>query len=95
MENKIREYGHLHYPVTDKVNTENIKISSRMGLGMEKLDRDRFNPEKVYDWVKKSGVKWIRIQSGWAKTETVRGVYDFEWLDKIVDNLLAIFMQMC
>lgn len=90
MENKIREYGHLHYPVTDKVNTENIKISSRMGLGMEKLDRDRFNPEKVYDWVKKSGVKWIRIQSGWAKTETVRGVYDFEWLDKIVDNLLAI-----
>ena len=42
---------------------------SRMGIGMEKLDRDAFDPEKVYDKVAALGVKWIRLQSGWQKTE--------------------------
>ena len=60
-----------------------------MGLGMEKLDRDAFDPEKVYDKVAALGVKWIRIQSGWQKTEKEEGVYDFAWLDSQVDNLLS------
>ena len=60
---------------------------SRIGLGFEKLDRDVFDPEKAYDRVAESGVKWIRIQSGWARTEREPGVYDFAWLDAIVDNL--------
>lgn len=62
---------------------------SPMGLGMEKLDRDAFDPEKVYDKVAALGVKWIRIQSGWQKTEKEEGVYDFAWLDSQVDNLLS------
>ena len=61
---------------------------SRLGLGMEKLDRDAFEPEKVYDQVAALGVKWIRLQSGWQKTEKEKGVYDFAWLDEQVDNLL-------
>ena len=66
----------------------NIK-GSRLGIGMEKLDRDAFDPEKVYDKVAALGVKWVRIQSGWQKTERKEGVYDFAWLDSQVDNLLA------
>ena len=62
---------------------------SRIGLGFEKLDRDVFDPAAAYDYVAASGVKWIRIQSGWARTERARGVYDFAWLDSVVDNLLA------
>lgn len=62
---------------------------SRLGVGMEKLDRDAFDPEKVYDKVAALGVKWIRLQSGWKKTEAEEGVYDFTWLDEQVDNLLA------
>lgn len=31
----------------------------------------------------------MRIQSGWQRTETEKGIYDFEWIDKIVDNLIA------
>ncbi len=62
--------------------------NSRIGLGFEKLDRDVFDPEKAYDKVGALGVKWIRIQSGWERTEKVKGVYDFAWLDKIVDNLI-------
>lgn len=66
--------------------SEEIK-ESPMGLGMEKLDRDTFDPEKVYDKVAALGVKWIRLQSGWQKTEKEKGIYDFAWLDRQVDAL--------
>ncbi len=71
--------------------------SSRLGIGFEKLDRDAFDPEKAYDKLSRIGVKWVRIQSGWQKTEREKGVYDFAWLDKIVDNIIARGMQpwMC
>lgn len=65
-----------------------VKDESPMGLGMEKLDRDAFDPAMVYDKVASLGVKWIRLQSGWQKTEREEGVYDFAWLDSQVDALL-------
>lgn len=61
---------------------------SRIGIGFEKLDRNVFDPEKAYDKVGELGIKCIRIQSGWQRTEIEKGVYDFEWLDKVVDNLI-------
>ncbi|MDF2927238.1 MAG: hypothetical protein K0R57_6152 [Paenibacillaceae bacterium] len=61
---------------------------SRIGIGLEKLDRSLYDPEKVYGQLAALGVKWVRIQSGWAKTEKERGIYSFEWLDAIVDSLL-------
>lgn len=73
--------------VVKAYNASEIK-SSRVGVGFEKLDRNAFNPEKSYDKVAALGVKWARIQSGWERTEQVKGVYDFSWLDTIVDNLL-------
>ena len=70
------------------------KIShSRVGIGFEKLDRDVFDPNKAYDKVAKTGIKPIRIQSGWARTEKEPGVYDFGWLDEIVDNLVSRGME--
>lgn len=63
--------------------------NSVWGLGFEKLDRNVFDPGKAYDKVAALGVKWIRIQSGWARTERSEGVYDFAWLDSIVDNLVS------
>ena len=72
---------------------------SRIGLGFEKLDRGAFEPANAYDPVGASGVKWIRIQSGWPRTETAPGVYDWGWLDDIVDNLrsrgLEPWMCLC
>ena len=62
---------------------------SRLGIGFEKLDRAAFDPEKAYDKVAAIGVKWVRIQSGWNRTEKEKGIYSFEWLDPIVDNLAA------
>ena len=66
---------------------------SKLGIGFEKLDRNVFDPNKAYDKLALVGVKWVRIQSGWQRTERERGVYNFEWIDSVVDNLLARGMQ--
>lgn len=65
------------------------KRAARLGIGFEKLDRAVFEPEKAYDYVAGLGLRWVRIQSGWARTETEKGVYHFEWLDSIVDNFVS------
>ena len=81
---RLKKIGEIE-PVASK----DVK-KSKLGLGFEKLDRDVFDPEKAYPYVAQTGAKWIRIQSGWARTEKVKGEYDFAWLDSIVDNLLKI-----
>lgn len=62
--------------------------NSVFGVGLEKLDRNMYDPSPVYPELKNAGVKYARIQSGWARTETKKGEYDFKWLDDIVDNLI-------
>ena len=79
----------LHKIGNIKPKTAKDVKESRLGIGFEKLDRDAFDPEKAYDKIAALGVKWVRIQSGWQKTEKEKGVYDFAWLDSIVDNLLS------
>ncbi|MBO4539159.1 MAG: beta-galactosidase [Clostridia bacterium] len=70
--------------------SQNVTIRNPyFGVGMEKLDRDAFDPKDVIDRVAELGVKWVRIQSGWAKTEKEKGEYDILWLDEIVDGLLS------
>ncbi len=62
---------------------------SYVSIGFECLDRDLWKPEKCYDLLGKSGVKHARCQTGWSKCEKEKGVYDFAWLDDVVDNLLS------
>ena len=64
-------------------------IASRLGVGFETLDRDLFDPERVYPQLATLGVGWARVQSGWSKCETEPGVFDFAWLDDIIDKLAA------
>ena len=66
---------------------------SRIGIGFEKLDRKVFEPEKAYDLVAATGVHYVRLQSGWQRTETEKGKYDFAWLDDIVDQIIARGME--
>ena len=74
-----------------KVEIKNSSVvkKSRIGLGFEKLDRGAFHPEKAYDKAAALGLKWIRLQSGWQRTEKVKGEYDFSWLDDVLDNLIS------
>ena len=73
-------------------DSKDIKFS-KIGIGFEKLDRDIFDPNKAYASLAKIGVKKARLQSGWQRTEKQKGVYDFAWLDSIVDNLIAIGIE--
>jgi len=52
-----------------------------------------FQPERTYQHLARLGVKWARVQTGWARTEQTRGKYDFAWLDAVVDSLREIGVQ--
>ena len=67
--------------------------ASPLGVGFEVLDRKIYNPHRATPWVGKLGVKWARCQTGWARTETTKGTYEFGWLDDVVDGLLAVGVQ--
>ncbi len=61
--------------------------SSPWSVGCETLDRDYADFSGYKDYVGQLGVKHGRLQSGWAKCEKEKGVYDFDWLDRHVDGL--------
>ena len=67
--------------------------SSKYGIGFECLDRKMYDPAPYYDIAASLGVKHARCQTGWARTETKKGEYDFKWLDDVVDNLRARGIQ--
>ncbi len=78
----LPERGSLKFHSSKEIN------SSRFSLGFETLDRKMFKPEKCYDLLCQSGVKYARCQTGWSRCETEKGRYDFSWLDEVVDNLI-------
>ena len=84
----------MQIPLPD---TRNGVRSEFLGLGFEKLDRDLFDPAKAYPFLPGTGVSWIRLQSGWQRTERAKGIYDFAWLDAIVDSLVGLGLKpwMC
>lgn len=69
-------------------STREIK-SSNWILGCETLDRDMTDYHQYKDYLSPLGIKRIRLQAGWAKTENQKGVYNWEWLDKIIDDAVS------
>jgi hypothetical protein len=61
--------------------------SSPWSIGCETLDRDYAKFSTYKNYVGELGAKHARIQSGWAKCEKEKGVYDFAWLDECVYGL--------
>jgi hypothetical protein len=82
-------------PVTGTLKTRTSKqiAASPISIGFETLDRMMFDPERTYEWIAQTGVKWARCQTGWGRTEKVRGQYDFAWLDGVVNKLLSLGIQ--
>lgn len=66
-------------------NTNEIK-SSNWIIGCETLDRDLTDYEQYKTYLEPLGIKKLRMQAGWAKTEKVKGIYNWNWLDKIVND---------
>ncbi len=63
--------------------------SSNWILGCETLDRDMADYEQYKEYIAPLGIKRLRMQAGWAKTEQTKGKYDWGWLDKIIDDAVS------
>ena len=83
----LKRIGRLKAVPSSQIGSSNISI------GFECLDRFIFDPEKCYDKLAETGTKWARCQTGWSRCETVKGTYDFKWLDDVVDNLRSRGVQ--
>jgi hypothetical protein len=64
-------------------------------LGCETLDRDLADWDVYKGYLKSLGIKRIRLQGGWNKTEKKKGEYDFAWLDHIVDSAHDLGLKVC
>lgn len=62
---------------------------SPWSIGVETIDRDFSSHEAWRAYLGPLGAKHARLQSGWARTDSGGGVYDFAWLDPIVDDIIA------
>jgi len=67
--------------------------SSRFSIGVETLDRGMWELDPALPHLAALGAKWARVQTGWGRCETQRGVYDFGWLDATVDKLRAVGIE--
>ncbi|RZU53408.1 glycosyl hydrolase family 39 [Krasilnikovia cinnamomea] len=63
--------------------------ASSVSVGGETLDRDYTDYASYRRYLDPLGATGIRMQTGWAKTERTRGVYDFGWLRSVVDDATA------
>ncbi|MBR4667044.1 MAG: beta-galactosidase, partial [Lentisphaeria bacterium] len=85
----LAEIGKLKHFTSAEISAGDSGFS----IGFECLDREMFDPEKCYGLLGETGMKWARCQTGWNRCETVKGVYDFAWLDSVVDQLLSHHVQ--
>jgi len=60
--------------------------TSRWTLGCETMDREYTDYDTFKEYLPPLGIKRIRLQGGWARTEKDPGIYDFAWLDHIIDD---------
>jgi hypothetical protein len=60
--------------------------TSRWTLGCETIDREYASYDSYKEYLPALGIRRIRLQGGWARTEKQLGLYDFAWLDYIIDD---------
>jgi Beta-galactosidase len=77
---KFKRIGTLQPRSAGEIGGQNWSI------GCETLDRDFTNYDSYKDYLVPLGIRKIRLQGGWAKTERDRGQYDWRWLDRVIDD---------
>ncbi|QHW00377.1 GH39 family glycosyl hydrolase [Spirosoma endbachense] len=71
-------------------STSEIKSSNWL-IGCETMDRDFTDYDQYKEYLVPLGIKRLRMQAGWDKTEKIKaegrpGQYDWAWLDHIIDD---------
>lgn len=83
------------FPVTGKVKPKSVtETRNDLTIGCEVLDRDYTDYQGYKEYLSPLGMRKMRLQAGWAKTEKKKGKYDFAWLDSIIDDALARGMKV-
>lgn len=72
---------------TLKTKTTHEIESSNWSVGGETMDRDYTIYKNWSPYLEELGIKKVRLQGGWAKCETTKGVYDWKWLDDVINDL--------
>ena len=80
---QLKKIGCLKPKSVKEVGNSNFTIDGAP------VDRDFVDFDKYRDYLEPLGVNKIRILTGWAKSEKVKGKVDVAWLDHIVDWCLA------
>lgn len=62
--------------------------SSNWSVGAETMGRDYTVYKYWREYLGPLGVKSARLQAGWAKTESKKGVYNWAWLDEIIPDMI-------
>lgn len=89
----------ISMPIVGSVKFKNASEieSSNWIIGCEGLDRDITDYDQYKDYLNPLGIKVLRVQAGWAKTEKIKGFYDWAWLDHILNDAtskgLKIWLQ--
>jgi hypothetical protein len=88
---EIRPTMGIALPVLGKIAPRFAKeITSKWwSIGGETLDRDFASYKDYKRYLGPLGAKGIRLQTGWAKCEKKPGVYDWAWLDTIIDDAVS------
>ncbi len=83
------EHEGIPFPRVGKLCARHAKeiTGSPWSVGAETMDRDFIIYDNWKEYLGPLGIKKARIQAGWAKTEQVKGVYDFAWLDHVVFDM--------
>lgn len=78
----------IHFPLlgTVKPRSTNEIESSNWLIGCETLDRDFTDYDQYKEYLVPLGIKRLRLQAGWDKTEKIKGVYDWTWLDHTIND---------
>lgn len=83
------------FPLIGKIKPRSAKEISSSGwsVGGETLDRDFAVYANYRKYLGPLGAKHLRVQTGWAKCETTPGLYDFAWLDEVVNDAISQGVQ--
>lgn len=63
-------------------------------IGCETVDRDYTIYDEYKDYLTHLGFRKARFQAGWAKTEKVKGTYNFGWIDDVVTDMTSRNMEL-
>ncbi len=88
---RVKTYLNIPFKQIGTIKPKNVKEieASNWTIGCEVLDRDYARFDSYKEYLPALGIKKIRLQGGWAKTEKQPGVYYWAWLDSIIDYAVA------